>query len=391
MTSAQTHPFLTFDFDTMSLSRPVWMLLGEAMSKCEHLAGSPLKPGAALEMSSVFLARGVKATTAIEGNTLSEEEVQRIVNNGSADVSESRAYLELEVRNVLSAIRDIDAALRNGVRLPITTERLCALNLQLLDGIPDRPEVVPGRIRQHDVRAGSYRPPNWDDVPTLTEHLVRWLDQLRSQVTPSSRREDRFVVALLSAILAHVYIAWVHPFGNGNGRLARLIEVQILSESGVVPIVATNLLSDHYNKTRNAYYLSLDAAQRDVCEFISYALRGFVDELRDQIEMVRVQNLQTQWESYVYEVFRGHPGTPARARQREAALHILASSPGITPEDLTLLTPRIAKRYAALGPRIPARDLNDLVKMGLVAKTGKRTYRARREIVEAFIPPTADA
>jgi len=31
MTSAQTHPFLTFDFDTMSLSRPVWMLLGEAM------------------------------------------------------------------------------------------------------------------------------------------------------------------------------------------------------------------------------------------------------------------------------------------------------------------------------------------------------------------------
>jgi len=107
--------------------------------------------------------------------------------------------------------------------------------------------------------------------------------------------------------------------------------------------------------------------------------------------MVRVQNLQTQWESYVYEVFRGHPGTPARARQREAALHILASSPGITPEDLTLLTPRIAKRYAALGPRIPARDLNDLVKMGLVAKTGKRTYRARREIVEAFIPPTADA
>ena len=288
----------------------------------------------------------------IEGNTLSEEEVQTIVSKGSADVSESRAYLELEVQNVLSAIRDIDAALRDGVHLPITTERLCALNLQILDGIPDKPEVVPGRIRQHDVPAGSYRPPNWDEVPALTERLVQWLDQLRSRVTPKSRREDRFVVALLSAILAHVYVAWVHPFGNGNGRLARLIEVQILSESGVVPIVATNLLSDHYNKTRNAYYLSLDAAQRDVCEFISHALKGFVDELRDQIEMVRGQNLQTHWESYVYEVFRKHPGTPARARQREAALHIPADFPGITPEDLTVLTPPITKRYAAVGPRI---------------------------------------
>jgi Fic family protein len=41
-----------------------------------------------------------------------------------------------------------------------------------------------------------------------------------------------------------------HPFGDGNGRVARLIEVQILSESGVIPDVATGLLSDHYSKTR---------------------------------------------------------------------------------------------------------------------------------------------
>ncbi len=85
---------------------------------------------------------------------------------------------------------------------------------------------------------------------------MTWLDKLRSEVTAESRPEERFVNAALSAILAHLYIAWIHPFGNGNGRLARLIEVQILSESGVVPLVATNLLSDHYNKTRSAYYLA---------------------------------------------------------------------------------------------------------------------------------------
>ena len=149
------------------------------------------------------------------------------------------------MQNVLAAIRQVDGALRDGVRLPVSVERLCTLNLRILDGIPDSPEVVPGELRKHDVRAGSYRPPDWDLVPGLAQRLVRWLDELRGNIGVEARREDRFVAAVLSAIIAHVYIAWVHPFGNGNGRLARLVEVQILSESGVVPLVATNLLSDH--------------------------------------------------------------------------------------------------------------------------------------------------
>jgi hypothetical protein len=70
-----------------------------------------------------------------------------------------------------------------------------------------------------------------------------------------------------------------HPFGDGNGRVARLIEVQILSESGVIPDVATGLLSDHYNKTRSQYYLALDGAQGDVTSFVGYALQGLLDEL----------------------------------------------------------------------------------------------------------------
>src|SRR5450432_2574375 len=110
------HSFITFDFNTKSLAADVWMMLGEAMSKCQHIAGSPLKPRAASQLASVFLARGVRATTAIEGNTLSQEEVQKIVDEGSANVSESRAYLEREVQNVLGEIRAIDTALQAGNR-----------------------------------------------------------------------------------------------------------------------------------------------------------------------------------------------------------------------------------------------------------------------------------
>ncbi|KQQ10097.1 Fic family protein [Rathayibacter sp. Leaf296] len=384
----RTHPFITFDFRTATLPADIWMMLGEAMSKCQHLAGAPLKPSAASAMSSVYLARGVAATTAIEGNTLSVDEVKSIVDNGSAGVSASRSYLELEVQNVLAAIRDIDAALEDGLRPAITVDRLCMLNLQLLRGIPDKPEVVPGVIREHDVAAGSYKAPHWPEVPELLDQLVSWLAQLRGAITQESRDEEKFVTAVLAAVLAHLYIAWVHPFGNGNGRLARLIEVQILSESGVVPLVATNLLSDHYNKTRNAYYLALDAAQHDVTAFIRYALRGFVDELREQIQVVRRENLVIHWESYVYERFHGLPSTKARDRQRDAALAMRAGEV-YTPEQVTDLTTNLARQYAIQGERTPARDLNALVAMNLVQKVGNRKYRALREIIEAFIPPTA--
>jgi Fic family protein len=384
----RTHRYLTFDFNPAKLPASTWLVIGEAVSKCQHLAGVPLKPRAAVDLAAVYLARGVQATTAIEGNTLSEDEVLNVVRKGTAGLPASREYLEREVKNVLGAIREIDDALAGSVRLPITVERLCEINLKVLEGLPDEPRVVPGEFRKHDVVAGNYKAPHWTEVPDLMDRFVKWLDKLRSSATAQSTPAERFTTALLSAILAHLYIAWIHPFGNGNGRAARLIEVQILSESGVVPLVATNLLSDHYNKTRSAYYLALNAAQRDVRDFVNYALAGFIDELREQIAVVRRENLQVHWESYVYEVFRAAPSTEARARQREVAL-TLPHDRAVTPEEMVDLTPPLARRYARTGERTPARDLNDLVRRGLLERVGKRQYRARREIIEAFIPPVA--
>lgn len=381
-----THPFITFNFDTRRISAQTWIKLGEAMSKCQHLAGAPVKPGVAAELGAIYLARGVQATTAIEGNTLSTQDVLEVVKKGKANVPQSQAYLEREVSNIISAIREIDEALRRDERLPLTRERLCALNGKVLEGIPDEPQVVPGVLREHDVTAGSvYRAPHYTELPDLVDRFVKWLQELR-RVQPQAPEEVRFTTSLLSAILAHLYIAWIHPFGNGNGRTARLVEVQILSESGVVPLIATNLLSDFYNKTRNAYYLALAESQRDVGVFVQYAIAGFLDEVRLQINRVRDENLEVHWESYVHELFNRRPNTDARARQRSVALSMPIDA-WLTPEEVTGINVPIARAYARCGERTPARDLNDLVKMGLVERHGRRSYRVRREIIEGFLPP----
>lgn len=388
MTSPGSHPFMTYEFDTSTIDAGTWLALGEAMSKCQHLGGVPLKPAAAQEMLKVYLARGVQATTAIEGNTLSENEVRAIVDDGTADVGESREYLQREVQNVLGAVMEIDVALSAGVKLPITRDRLCELNYKVLDGIPDAPEVVPGKLREHDVTAGPYRPPHYTEVPEHVDRFVAWIEQLRAQISRESRPEDRFVNAVLAAVLAHLYIAWIHPFGNGNGRVARLVEVQILSESGIVPMVSTNLLSNHYNLTRTEYYRHLDLAQRDVAALVRYAVRGFLDQVRGQIGIVRRESMSIHWQSYVYDVFHSMPSTTTTSRRREVAL-ALPENEVVTPEEMTELTTRLAKMYGALGERTPARDLNELSKMDLVERIGRRQYRVRREIIRAFLPPVS--
>ena len=105
-TFEETHPWLTFILDTRRIAYDVWMMLGECQSKCEHLAGVPLRPDVARELHAVYLAKGIAATTAIEGNTLSEEQVRRHLE-GDLTVAPSKEYQKQEIDNILTGCNTI--------------------------------------------------------------------------------------------------------------------------------------------------------------------------------------------------------------------------------------------------------------------------------------------
>ena len=73
-----SHPWISFGLDLKNAPFTLWLLLGAAESKCKHLAGIPLRPEKQEELNRVSLEKGVHATTAIEGNTLSEDDVVKI-------------------------------------------------------------------------------------------------------------------------------------------------------------------------------------------------------------------------------------------------------------------------------------------------------------------------
>ena len=60
-----SHPWLTFEADLKRIDWHFWLIAGEAISKCEHLAGVALGPDAARELMKVYLVKGALATTAI--------------------------------------------------------------------------------------------------------------------------------------------------------------------------------------------------------------------------------------------------------------------------------------------------------------------------------------
>ncbi|MGH2823431.1 MAG: Fic family protein, partial [Thermoleophilaceae bacterium] len=190
------------------------------------------------------------------------------------------------------------------------------------------------------------------------------------------------------AAVAHLYIAWVHPFGDGNGRTARLVEFGILTAAGV-PSVAAHLQSNHYNATRDAYYRQLDYASKsggDLQRFLLYAAQGFVDGLQQQLDYVHQLIFEISWRSYVDDAFAGED-TPAPRRQRQLVFG-LPPDGWVSRADVPTLSPELASAYAGKGAKTVTRDLNALEQRGLIEREGGRV-RARRETMLGFLPRVA--
>ena len=336
---SEEYPWIDYDFDFSRLSYHAWVEIGECASICAHIAGIPLAPEEWKEMHQVYLAKGVLATTAIEGNTLSEDEVRKAVE-GRLELPESKDYLRQEVENIIAVFNEIAEQIRQG-RLPdITPELLCHYNDMVLTTLPLPDEVVAGQFRKHRVGVGSYRCPPAEHM----EEMVRVLcERLRSF---DESKLDSPIRAILKAIVAHLYVAWIHPFGDGNGRTARLLEAMILLQSGV-PSTAAHLLSNYYNSTRTEYYRVLERASktRDPLPFLSYAITGLRDELRDQRTRFMDIVWKVVWKNHIYSTFDRKKKTAVNNRRQRLALELAKQAQPVKLGDMMKLSADTALLY----------------------------------------------
>ncbi len=376
-----THPWIAFRADLSRARTDFWVLLGEVQSKCEHVAGVPLPIPAHDHLNRVYLAKGALATTAIEGNTLSEEEVQKHLA-GELRLPPSKQYLAREIDNIVAACNDVWRD-ESGRFETLTVDAVKEFNRRVLDGLQLDESVVPGKVRTHSVGVAHYRAAPPEDCEYLLERLCEWLSS--PEFSPPGQTALAF--AVLRAVLAHLYLAWIHPFGDGNGRTARLVEFCILVHAGV-PQPSAHLLSNHYNATRAEYYRQLDLASRsggDIIPFLRYAVQGLVDGLRDQLHVIRKVQLDIAWRDFLNESLRKLKPSESTQRKRHLALALSDANEPVPRGQLTSLTPEVARAYARKTAKAVSRDLNFLIREGLVRK-GTGGFLSAKQRMLAFRP-----
>lgn len=376
-----THGFINYRLNLREVSYKLWMLLGAAESKCKHLAGIPLRPEKQKELNQISLKKGIRATTAIEGNTLSEEDVDRIYRGEADQMPLSRRYQAQEVENVLEVYNGIASSIEAGEGCEVSLEELKADNAQILSGSIREEYVRPGELRTYAVTVGNYKGAPAEDCEYLLKRLFEWLREDWGLM-----KEHPLVEGILKAVVSHLYVVWIHPFGDGNGRSARVLEFRMLMKAGV-PLTAAHLLTSYYNDTRDMYYERLRASSRErngELEFIQYALQGFVDALDSQISSILEEQLEVTWENYVHESFGGKL-TSALRRRRDLLLGISEFSGAVQMKELRHRLPAEVLRQYQGSSRMLVRDINYLEGRGLLRETSGG-YEAAKEIVKAFLP-----
>jgi Fic family protein len=343
----------------------------------------PLLPETHRSLLQVSLRKGALATTAIEGNTLTEEDVARI--ESGASLPPSKEYMEREVKNILDAYNSLlqEVAVDGKAEL-ISPDLLRRFHEMIGRDLGDNFDAIPGRLAERPRFVLRYRAPEHQDVPELLDRLCEWL----AREFRYSEKQQTFAEAVVQAIVTHVYIEWIHPFSDGNGRTGRLVEFYLLLRAGN-PDIGSHILSNFYNETRSAYYRQLERAGQtgDLTKFIAYAVQGFRDGLMEVLEEIQADQFEMTWDRYVYEKFASIRLESRKrnvfVRQRMLALEMPHED--VSVAQMVRATPKLAEEYAGLSQKTVRRDVDMLLRLGLIRSKGKKYKRNYRALVHQVV------
>ncbi|RPI74990.1 MAG: Fic family protein [Desulfobacteraceae bacterium] len=198
----------------------------------------PLPPALIEKLRDEFALEWTFNTNALEGNTLSLQETDLVINRG-VTIGGKSLKEHFEAINHIGAVKYLYRF--SAKKEAFSEEFILRLHKFILTNIDD---ASAGSYRHHNVRIlGSYHlPPNAQKIGKLMREFVDWY----------YLNDKSLSVAELSAQV-HYRLVHIHPFLDGNGRTARLLMNLVLIQNGYPPAVIMNL-------DRKKYYRVLKEA-----------------------------------------------------------------------------------------------------------------------------------
>ena len=221
--------------------------------------------------------RNVHASTAIEGNPLTLEQVRALEDGrelAAADLRSSR-----EVLNYFAGLRHVE---KHAGKSVIRHEDIFELHRILAGGVMDQGEA--GHYRSIAVRVGRHVPPAAGDVSGLMFELLEWWNRKSGELSP-----------VLSSAILHYRFEHVHPFADGNGRTGRALALWELYRRGFDTHHIFSV-DEYYWEDRPGYYAALDAvrvAGEDLSGWLEYCAEGLRQTLERVWMRVRALNVKS--------------------------------------------------------------------------------------------------
>ena len=270
--------------------------------------------------------RVVHGTTALEGNPLSEAEVSHqmelLDGQGGIGASSNLTKEQLQIRNAGIAQAWVRNRFSPGTP-PIRCEDLLEMHRMITER-SDTHNNIPGRWRTFSVTVGS---PDQGGVHRGAPHnqLQRLMAQYIEFINHKKLTSGHPVIR---ALLSHFFLVTVHPFGDGNGRVSRLVEAGILFQQGY-NVHGFYGLSNYFYQHERDYKMLLQECRKlqpfDVTPFIKFGVAGFAAELKGINNFIKTKLNRVVYREMLVRAFNRRIGSRRRLlNQREYnLLHFL--------------------------------------------------------------------
>ena len=293
----------------------------------------------------------VHYSTMIEGNTLSLEQVRTVLAGGAVRAPREQVQ---EVENYREAVSYVQSLVISG-DISITEDRVRTLHYLISKSLPS--DYAPGRYRTEqnyviDRTTGRtiFTPPRHEGIAALMREFMDWVNS-RQDYPPA-----------IKAALAHLNLVAVHPFLDGNGRTARVLDSLVMYSGG---FRAQDLVSveAYFGRDNRGYYEALSSTlgphyspPRDVTTWVEYHLHAHVEQARESVRLATEvkAGLDALWDEFAAE------GLSAR--------HVNALWLACYDGDVTN---RIYRDIAGRSAQSAAADLSKLVQAGLLERRGR--------------------
>jgi Fic family protein len=337
-----------------TITNQILRQIGTIEAAREVIQHAPLLPFYEKKFQNEALVRSAHYGTHIEGNELNLSQAERVVMGQQVVARERDVQEVINYRDVMEYIGEWGNKSTAGVAQEITEETIFHLHQITVKHI--LPEEISGMYRKTQVVIKSsitgevvFRPPLAVAVSYQIADLIAFIN----------RMSELDIHPVLKSGIVHYELVRIHPFVDGNGRVARALSTLILFEEGY-DIRKFFSLEEYFDMDAARYYEALQSVEKEegnLTTWLAYFTEGLSIELskiKEKVELVSVDaNLKTRL-----------GGKPFLMSERQLKLVEYIQKIGyLENKAFKSIFPMISEDSVLL-------DLQSLVKAGIIKKQG---------------------